>query len=112
MNIDVLWNEKFKCFLEGLYLRSSICKNKYPDALMEGDTKNQTLMLDNLLDQVKDDKLYDLNKLDVTLSSIMINAANTTENETKTRPKMKQKQKLCTSKESKKFGVESTKILE
>lgn len=43
---------------------------------MEGDTKNQTLMLDNLLDQVKDDKLYDLNKLDVTLSSIMINAAN------------------------------------
>lgn len=76
MNIDVLWNEKFKCFLEGLYLRSSICKNKYSDALMEGDTKNQTLMLDNLLDQVKDDKLYDLNKLDVTLSSIMINAAN------------------------------------
>lgn len=59
-------------------------------------------MLDNLLDQVKDDKLYDLNKLDVTLSSIMINAANknvlknyknTTENEKKTRPKMKQKQK-------------------
>lgn len=49
-------------------------------------------MLDNLLDQVKDDKLYDLNKLDVTLSSIMINAANknvlknyknTTENEKK-----------------------------
>lgn len=112
MNIDVLLNEKFKCVLEGLYLRSSICKNKYPDALMEGDTKNQTLMLDNLLDQVKDDKLYDLNKLDVTLSSIMINAANTTENETKTRPKMKQKQKLCTSKGSKKFGVESTKISE
>lgn len=59
-------------------------------------------MLDNLLDQVKDDKLYDLNKLDVTLSSIMISAANknvlknyknttenekknTTENETKTK---------------------------
>lgn len=59
-------------------------------------------MLDNLLDEVKDDKLYDLNKLDVTLSSIMINAANknvlknyknttenekknTTENETKTK---------------------------
>lgn len=37
---------------------------------------------------------------------------NTTENETKTRPKMKQKQKLCTSKESKKFGVKSTKISE
>lgn len=76
MNIDVLWNEKFKCFLEGLYLRSSIRQNKYSDALMEEDTKNQILMLDSLLDQVKDDKLYDLNKLDVTLSSIMINAAN------------------------------------
>lgn len=76
MNIDVLLNEKFKCVLEGLYLRSSICQNKYSDALMEEDTKLQILMLDNLLDQVKDDKLYDLNKLDVTLSSIMINAAN------------------------------------
>lgn len=43
---------------------------------MEEDTKNQILMLDNLLDQVKDDKLYDLNRLDVTLSSFMINAAN------------------------------------
>lgn len=55
---------------------ASICQNKYSDALMEEDTRNQILMLDNLLDQVKDDKLYDLNKLDVTLSSIMINAAN------------------------------------
>lgn len=39
MNIDVLLNEKFKCVLEGLYLRSSICQNKYSDALMEEDTK-------------------------------------------------------------------------
>lgn len=31
---------------------------------------------------------------------------------TKTRPKMKQKQKLSTSKRSKKFGVESTQISE
>lgn len=83
MNIDVLWNEKFKCFLEGLYLRSSICKNKYSDALMEGDTKNQTLMLDNLLDQVKDDKLYDLNNLMWLYQVLWLMQ--------QTRPKMKQK---------------------
>lgn len=29
---------------------------------MEEDTKIQILMIDNLLDQVKDDKLYDLKK--------------------------------------------------
>lgn len=40
MNIDVFWNEKFKCFLEGLYFRLSICKNKYLDVFMEGDIKN------------------------------------------------------------------------
>lgn len=77
MNIDVLCNEKYKtCFLKGKYLWSSICKNKYADALMEEDTKNQILMLDNLLDQVKDDKSYDPKNLVETLSNIMINAAN------------------------------------
>lgn len=77
INIDVLCNETFKtCFLKRKYLWSS-CKNKYAGALMEEDTKIQILMLDNLLDQVKDDKSYDSNNLVETLSNIIVNATNT-----------------------------------
>lgn len=43
---------------------------------MEEDTKIQILMLDNLLDQVKDDKSYDSNNLVETLSNIIVNATN------------------------------------
>lgn len=49
---------------------------KYAGALMEEDTKIQILMLDNLLDQVKDDKSYDSNNLVETLSNIIVNATN------------------------------------
>lgn len=68
VNIDMICNEKYKtCFFKGKYSWSSTCINKYADALMEEDTKNQMLMLDHLLDQVKDDKSYVSNNIVVTL---------------------------------------------